>query len=269
VNVSILLSTYWEEGIVFSADRNATIVYQSGAQDVEVDVATKVFAWPRRKALVGVIGLGQLAGLHTDEWMRQFVAKTRDFDDIDELAQDLLGMLQSDFQFDYASAEDVSRKGMIVHLGGFADREGVPVPVMYLITNIPRMLTAFKPYPYPDAEREFVCSDLMNEYMSEWGADYPQGVRSKIGQIVSRGDFLWFNNGLEYPTFNQFKSALWQVLSALRESRVLPTTPSLRDRASFSVMAVRTFGLFYEHHFPLHQRGVGVGADTVSMPWPV
>jgi hypothetical protein len=44
--VSILLSAYFPEGIVFAADKNVTMLYEapdgSPQQDVEVGVATKI-----------------------------------------------------------------------------------------------------------------------------------------------------------------------------------------------------------------------------------
>jgi len=270
--MSILLSTYWKDGIVFSADRNATIVYETGAtvrRYVEVGAVTKVLSWPHRRALVGFIGLGRLAGLRIDEWVRQFIAANRDFQSIDQVAEDLRGLLQSDFHKDYPPGTDVRRAGAIVHLGGYKAHEGVVVPVAYVITNIPGLLPRLLPgCLYPDATREFTVSDQLPAVMEKWGAAYPSGVREKIAAIEDRGDFLWWNNGYMYPAFNLFKGSLWATLKDLRQEAMLPETTTMKDRVAFSELAVAVFGLFFEHYFLPQERAVGGGADTEWIPWP-
>ena len=73
---------------------------------------------------VGFIGLGELAGLRIDEWMRQFIAQTRDYGDIDLLAQELCDLIQEDFNYDHPSGTDIRHAGLIVHLGGFDPPSG-------------------------------------------------------------------------------------------------------------------------------------------------
>jgi len=271
--MSILLCTYWRDGIVLSADRNATIVFETEgdpAQYVEVGSTTKVLAWPRKRALVGYVGLGQLAGLRIDEWMRQFIARTRDFGSIDALAQDLRELLQEDFDGDYPSGVDVGRAGAIVQLAGFKRHEGITVPVSYVISNIPGLEPGvlFSRGVYPGAERHFTVSDHIPQVMQFWEAAYPQGVRDKIVEIEETGDFLWFNAGYMYPAFNAFKGALWDALKVLRQRSLLPAGTPMSDQIAFSEMAVRIFGVFFEHYFLPHGRAVGGGVDTEWMLWP-
>jgi hypothetical protein len=85
--MSILLSAYYPEGIVFVADKNATIRHRSssGERRFVESTATKVLSWPRRRAIVGFVGLGTLASLPMDEWMRVFIGGTYDFNDIDPI----------------------------------------------------------------------------------------------------------------------------------------------------------------------------------------
>jgi hypothetical protein len=266
--MSILISTYWRDGIVFSADRNATVVYERGAvvaQHVEVGSVTKVLSWPHQRALVGFIGLGVLAGLRMDEWMRQFISANRDFDSIDRLAEDLRGMLQADFDKDHPPGTDVRRAGAIVHLGGYKSKDDIIVPVAYIITNIGGLLPEGV---YPDATRQFTVADQLPAVMEKWKGAYPSGVRDKIAAIEDRGDFLWWNNGYMYPAFNAFKGSLWDTLERLRQEAMLPSTVTMKDRVAFCEMAVRVFGLFFEHHFLPPARAVGGGADTAWIPWP-
>lgn len=268
--MSILLSVYWKEGIVYSADRNLTLEYETDVgpdQDVLVGASTKVIPWPRKKAVVGFIGLGRLAGLRMEEWMRQFVAKTRDHGDLDSMADELRELIQVDFHHDYPMGTDVGRARLIAHLGGFKERDGVVVPAMYCITNMPDLLTRTDIYPYPPATRHFALSDLIADHMPRYNVDYPSGVRDKLIAIVDRGDFWWVNHGVKYPTFNRFKSALWEVLRTV-EKEVLAGPPTIEDRARFCEMAVRVYGLFFEQYYRPKHRTVGGGADTEWIPWP-
>lgn len=104
--------------------------------------------------------------------------------------------------------------------------------------------------------------------MKEWGVQYPSSVRDKIAEIEERGDFLWINNGYLHPGFNAFKGALCHTLKMLRKEAMLPPDVTMKDRIAFSEMAVRVFGLFFEHHFLPEERVVGGGADTEWMLWP-
>ena len=108
--MSILLSAYYPEGMVFVADKNATITYEGlGRKHVE-PTATKALAWPFQKAIVGFVGLGRLAGgLTMDEWMRVFIAETREFDDIDKAANKLRDRIQEDFDEYWTPSAPVER----------------------------------------------------------------------------------------------------------------------------------------------------------------
>lgn len=269
--MSILLSTYWTQGIVFSADKNATLKplgELEGGRWVDVGAATKVVGWPRKRAVVGFVGLGQLAGLRLEEWMRQFVARTREFEDLEWLAGELCGLIQEDFDYDYPLDSDIADAGLdaglIVHLGGFRDVEGTKVPAMYLITNLRHDDKGGYHHPV----REFTVSDQIAGVVPQWGAEYPSGVRAKIAAIEDDGRSLWFNNGYMYPAFNELKGALWVALKRVREFAELAAEPTLQDRVAYSEMAVRLFGLFFDHHYRPEWRAVGGGADTEWVPWP-
>lgn len=75
--MSILLSAYYPEGIVFAADKNAAIHYKTraGRRKFVGPTATKVLSWPYRKAIVRFVGLGKLADLTLDQWMWIFIRR--------------------------------------------------------------------------------------------------------------------------------------------------------------------------------------------------
>jgi hypothetical protein len=260
--MSILLSAYFSEGIVFAADKNATIQY--GQRKFVQPTATKVLSWPYQKAVVGFVGRGQLAGLQFDEWMRVFIAGTRDFDNIDELAYVLRDHIQRDFDRDLSQREDVSEDHLVIHLGGFTIKEHLPVPVMYHIWNHGDLLP---PGEYPPAERLFRLSEDIERDL-QTSSLYPAQVRDLIQQITSEREFLWYNNGYNFKAFNVFKAALWQSLQVGKEQGWLPDLPSLSQRTAFCKMAIQLFGSFFEENYVPEDRAVGGGLDVTAIPWP-
>lgn len=219
--MSILLSAYYPEGIVFVADKNATIHYKTpaGERKFVEPTATKVLSWPYRKAIVGFVGPGKLADLTLDEWMRIFIAGTRDFDDIGQLARGMRDQIQRDFDSDFQPSVDVSNAHLVIHLGGFTVKEDVPVPVMYHIWN--HGDTDPKTGQYPPAERTFYISEDIERDFTKRGwpnpSDYPTRIRDRLQNMINERPFLWYNNGANLGAFNTFKAFLWHALLTVKD----------------------------------------------------
>jgi len=267
--MSILLSAYFPEGIVFAADRNVTIYDpNSGLQDIEVGAITKVVPWAYRKAVVGYCGLGQLAGLGIDEWMRQFAAYTRDFNDLASLAAQMKELVQQDFDQDHPEGTNVGDCGLIVHLGGFRYEDDIAVPAMYYFSNVPSF---DKRGEYFEAVRHFTePEDHLEMIASEHGVKNPADYRPWLEQMYQDGQLVWFNNGFRFVAFNVFKGILWAALTEIRKHQIIPlrATPSLSDRVAYCAMAVDMYGSFFFHHYKPRFRPVGGGADAEYVPWP-
>ena len=268
--MSILLSAYYPEGIVFVADKNATIVYSGSAgpsRHVE-PTATKVLAWPRNRAIVGYVGLGTLAGLTLDEWMRQFIAKFREFDSIEELAKRLRDLVQSDFDQDYPPGSNITTALLVIHLGGFAQLEGTHVPVMYHVWNHgtidPRTGN------YPPGEPQFQLADAFHDSFMTWPEphDYPLRVRSRLQNQIDEARFTWFQNGANLGAFYIFTSFVWRSLHEIRDAGFAAHPEGLASRVAFCKMAVEVFGSYFTHHYLPADRVVGGGVDAVYLPWP-
>jgi len=264
--MSILLSAYYPEGIVFVADKNATITQvPSGRKHVE-PTATKVLAWPNHRAVVGFVGLGRLAGnLTMDEWMRIFIAETRELNDIDRIADRLRDRIQEDFNRDYPESTDIRRNHLIIHLGGFAVRAHIETPVMYHIWNHGDLDP--QAGGYPDADRNFRKSeDIERDFKSRSNPNnYPANVKTWLQDQI---DYQWYNNGAKLPAFNTFKSVIWRSLKALELAGFAPRSSGLSQRIAFCKMAVEVFGSFFSHYYPPDERDVGGGIDAVYIPWP-
>lgn len=270
--MSILLSAYFPEGIVFAADKNVTLLYRTAEgpqQDVQVGATTKVIPWARQRAVVGYCGLGQLAGLSMEEWMRQFAAQTREFDDLSAVAKQMRDLIQHDFDRDYPEGSDIDKAHLIVHLGGFRYQEGIAVPSMYLITNVHGMDEDTGQYDKPDRHFSKPNDELLRQ-ATRAGIKHPSAYRPWLAQWCQRREPMWFNNGAGLFAFNVFKGVLWPALDVIRQSERLhlPKTPSLGDRIAYCKMAVDLFDSFFRHHFLPRYRSVGGGADAEVVPWP-
>jgi len=265
--MSILLSAYYPEGIVFVADKNATITPRSSGRKYVKSTATKVLAWPRQQAAVGFVGLGTLACYTMDEWMRVFIAGTRDFDDIDSMAHELRDRIESDFQRDFPPKTDLTRKQVIIHLGGLAIKGNVSVPVMYHIRN-----TSLDPQTgkYSSGKSTFDISEDVERDIKQWfGAkDYPARVRNRLQDMDDQRRYLWYNNGADLGAFNVFKEFIWQSLRTIQDSGFAPKFTGLGARAAFCMMAVEVFGSYFTHHFSPEDRVVGGGVNIAAVPWP-
>lgn len=268
--MSILLSGYYPEGIVFAADKNATITQRSGADEKRYvePTATKVLSWPHNKAVVGFVGLGELAGLKMDEWMRIFIAKYRDFDDIYSVARALKKSIQGDFDRDYPEGVDVSDYRLVIHLGGFTKKQGVHVPVMFHIWNHGGINP--KTGEYAPANRTFNLVEKLEEGFSEWDnpEDYPKRIRDRLSKMVEERRYLWFNNGFNFAAFNVFRDFIWHALFRIHDAGFANLLMGLDARVAFCKMAVEVFGSYFTHHYDPDERYVGGGVDVVFIKWP-
>jgi hypothetical protein len=267
--MSILLSAYYPEGIVYVADKNMTILHnsQSGVRKY-VEPGTKVLSWPHKRAIVGYVGLGQLAGYSLDEWLRIFIAETRDFSDIRRLAQKLRNKIQYDFSEDFQGKE-VSDKNLIIHLGGFTKKQGIFVPVLYHIWNHTGIVDP-KTGEYPPGERVFKINEDIESNFMKWPRpeDYPIKVRVRLRNMIEEERYLWFNNGYNIGAFNVFKDVVWEALNIIKDHGFAPNTSGLLARVAFCRMAVELFGSYFTYHNFPEDRAVGGGSDAVWIPWP-
>lgn len=263
--MSILLSLYTKDGIVFAADKNLT--WADKAQVVFEGHLTKVLVWLNRKAVIGFVGLAHgLEDLQMDEWLRIFIAETREFQTLREVADILSQRLQTA----YSRLRVRSPKPpLIIHLGGFDSVGDVQTPMLYVVTNVPGLDGNGG---YLPTRSKFAWNEEVRPQFENWPtpSKYPEEIRQRFREMEERDHFLWFNNGDRYPAFNIFKGALYAAFSIVRQaygsSSKAPWT--LFDWQAYAKMAVELHGLYYRHTLPPHQRVVGGGVDMCSIPWP-
>jgi hypothetical protein len=267
--MSILLSAYYPEGLVYVADKNITETVDApiGSKKFVDPTGTKVLSWPNRKAIIGSVGVAELAEYSMEEYLRIFIAGTRDFTDIEQLANQFKDQVQVDFSNEF-STQEVFDKQCIFHLGGFTKKDGASVPVLYHIWNYRGKADAEG--VYPPGERIFNISEDIKIAFQNLGytADYPHKTRDGLQKMIDQNQYLWFNNGLNLGAFNLFKDVLWQTLHILEKTPFALDTPGINGRVAFCRMAVELFGSYYTYHKFPDERAVGGGSDAVYIPWP-
>ena len=125
--MSILLIEVVPQGIIFGADRNITRMVSREGQSVEYlgqSQRTKVLRWPKRKALVGYVGAGQIGEEPTDEWLYEFIGDNPNFTSIATLAESLRSQVEKQRSLDEG---DGKAKLLIIMLAGFEKRDGACV----------------------------------------------------------------------------------------------------------------------------------------------
>lgn len=280
--MSILLSAYFPEGIVFVADKNHPRTGPDAGPNDSRTSGANVLAWPNKKAIVGYYGLARLAGFPLDEWLRIFIAFNRDFSDIGRLAGQLRDQLQTDYCADVLSGAVVDQP-LSLHLGGFVQKENVFgqkengfaqkengfVPVLYQIWNYPG---ACEPPSgsYPPGGSNFRLEQALAASFQS-GANPPESpaqVRERLQALVDDRRYVWFSHGDNLSAFNAFRDALVTSLHSLQDEGFISPAQDIKARVAFCRMAVDLFGSYFLYHQFPEERGMGGNSEAVYIPWP-
>jgi hypothetical protein len=266
--MSILLSLYTKDGIIYAADRNLTMS-EKGEEVILESEMTKVLLWPKRKAVIGFVGQAEIPSeeLLMDEWLRIFIGETRGFRSLKDVANLLCMRIQNAFVQSQYLLENQPR--LIMHLGGFEEVEGFQTPMLYLITNVPGMSGS----NYHPARPTFnVTEEVRSKFERRHMLDrYPDKIQSSFMEMEEHQNVMWFNNGTRLDAFNHFKGALLKALDVIRdEYRPHPSSSrTLFDWEVYAKMAVELHSSYFKHRYGRNKRYVGGGVDMCSIPWPV
>jgi hypothetical protein len=264
--MSILLVEVVPQGLVFGADRNVTFTKQrmteSGNITIEIhgqNQRSKVLRWPNRKALVGYVGAAEIGGIPTDEWLYDFIGSHVDFVSFEVLSESLRSKVEEQRRIDEG---DLKPEPLIIHLGGFEEREGVQVPVVWHIRNAYRLGKS----GYEDIRRQFLSSEAFWFYFPNVR---PNEIRSKVMEKASQYNPYWFHQGFDLGTFNLMEGFLKAAFKSLCEHHLGHSLPeSLPDWERQVRMSILTYGAYFQAFKGASEQFVGGGVDTVSIEWP-
>jgi len=267
--MSILVVQALYEGIIMGADRNITstsITKTADGRTIYVfqgqSQRPKVLRWPNSRALVGYVGVGTIGGLPTDEWLYNFIGRNMEFCTLEELAQSLGKEVQSQRIIDEGREK---AEALIIHLAGFDNKNGIPIPVIWFIRN-PYRLDPIE--GYVDIRKEYLVTEELwkKEYI---GDSLPETIREYLRQRARDYHPHWFHQGFDLGVFNTldaFLRASFRLLIERHPKHSFPET--LTEWSRHLSMAILTYGAYFQSFYGPSEQYVGGGVDIVSLPWP-
>ncbi|MEW6004578.1 MAG: hypothetical protein AB1695_04605 [Stygiobacter sp.] len=198
---------------------------KTGLSHVQNNAAVKLQTIPYINAGISCWGMGQINGISTDEWLKNFITNNSKLTTLKEFADTLADELNKVIPKNPTPQN--SRLGF--HLGGFEIYQGSSVPSFYHIhegasTTLQQRGITINP----------------NQFNANH--DLPPAVAL---QLFSQGK-IWITRNGDYRLyaniFNQLES-LFQQLQPL--GIVIPNTQNLSDRAEYLVFQIRTTAEIY------------------------
>ncbi len=260
--MSILLIEVVPQGIIFGADRNITRMGSREDQSVEYlgqYQRTKVLRWPKRKALAGYVGAGQIGGEPTDEWLYEFIGDNRDFTSIATLAESLRSQVERQRSLDEG---DSKARLLIIMLAGFEKRNDVWVPIIREVANYHKLHT----HIYDNVTKKFRIGDEV-PFSKENLSDV--ALRECLREAASRYAPFWIHQGQDLGTFNLLEAFLKDAFKLLCKTHPDHTLPqNLSDWERQVRMSILTYAAYFQAYRETNEQLVGGGVDTICIPWP-
>src|SRR5262249_49125385 len=123
-----------------------------------------------------------------------------DFDSFESLAESLRQLVEHQRRIDEGDKEP---SPLIIHLGGFEEREGIQVPACYVIRND----FSREPKYLEDIRKEFEAEDCLWLKKHRWYVP-PQDLRSHLSNRAAKFDPFWFHQGFDLGRFNLLEGFL-------------------------------------------------------------
>ncbi|MCJ7667952.1 MAG: hypothetical protein MUP04_06700 [Anaerolineae bacterium] len=264
--MSILVVQMLPQGIIFGADRNITVTRvasDSSGRSVTFVLGQsqrpKVLRWPNKKALIGYVGVAEVGGIPTDEWLYEYIGNHLEFPSFETLAYDLTETIQEQRALDEGQNEP---EALVLQLAGFEERDAQQVPVVWYIRNPHGMRDGF----YTDIRKEFLCSEEFWKYFPNIP---PNQIRDRLNRLALDNRPFWFHQGLDLGTFNTLDRFLRGAFALLCQAHPAHSFPqTLPEWEQHLNMAILTYGAYYQAFREPGEQYVGGGADTVSLIWP-
>lgn len=258
--MSILVVQLVPQGLLFGADRNITeqLTMSDGQTKIVVTGQSerpKVLKWPNHEVIVGYVGVAEIAGLPTDQWLYSFIGRNIDFVDLDTLARTLTNELDALYQGgDFKGPS-------ILHLGSFENVDGEWTPRVYFIRNT----LALRPDGSYEVGPRFECSEELRQ-PGYFGRKRGDQIREYV-----RGHCFSFRQGFDLGSFGAIDQALREAMQAIIQThpnQPHPVPETLDEWSKHVALTVRGYGAYFAAFYPPFEQYVGGGADVVWAGWP-
>lgn len=268
--MSILVVQALYEGIIVGADRNVTQTSIRETRDGKTaymikgqSQRAKVLRWPNNRALIGYVGAAAIGGIHTDEWLYDFIGRNLDFQNFKKLAHSLRDEVQAQRIIDEGDEE---AELLILHVAGFEKREQNQVPVIWYISNSHKL----DPQKgYTDINKKFGVSEEFwkKEYFGHYS---PRDIRLHLKEKAEAYEPFWFHQGIDLAIFNALdlvlRKSIFRLLIEKHPNHRFPST--LGEWNQYLKMSILTYQAYFQSFYGPSEQYVGGGVDIVSLPWP-
>jgi hypothetical protein len=257
--MSFLVIEVLSKGIIFGADRNVTTTEVDGSvhQNEKIE---KVLKWPKNNCLVGYVGVGEVGGQSTRDWMNDFIQKNQDFISINAMAEDLRIKIEEQRRIDegVGPAEE-----FIIHLGGFEKEDGLSIPKVYLITNIYDIDANGN---YCNFKKEFKCTE---EFWKYFRSSSKLSIKTDLEILEQEFNPFWFHQGLDLITFNVLHENIKNAFRVLMQGHPGHALPNnLAEWEKFVKMQILMFASYFKSFNEPTEQYVGGGVNICSIEWP-
>ena len=256
--MSILVVEIVSEGMIFGADRNITVT-QHGGQTTQGSPQKKVFKWPSANTLIGFVGAALMNGMPIEDWLASIHQDFQTHTSLEQVAQALKTKVETQRNIDEGTG---SAEPLIIHIGGFEQREGVWLPYVWHITNVHKLGL----YGYLTWDKTYTCTEHMYASLKDV---HPIEIRRFLSVKAKNFEPMWFHQGLDLFTFNVLESSIKSSFKLLCEQHPEHNIPtSLDDWSKHVKMQILMYGAYYEAFRQVGHRPVGGGADIEYLSWP-
>jgi len=158
---------------------------------------------------------------------------------------------------------------LVLHLGGFALRDGVQTPEIWFIRNA----HGHEKGEYNKIDLEFECSEEFWKYQLRGDPPEPvpaTQIRNHLAERAANFTPFDFHQGTDLTIFNVLelfiRSGLRQL--SLGGHPALRPPETLRDWERYFRLYVLSYGAYFQAFNHPGEQTVGGGADIASLPWP-
>jgi hypothetical protein len=265
--MSIMAVRVVAEGILFATDRNVTVELPgASATRVGQSQRPKVLKWPNREVILAAVGLAWLEDQPMDQWLYDFIGRHLE---PDQSLADLAAALKDRLEFAVRREYPDNPSAVILHLGGFSEREGQWTPEVWFVRNAHGLDEAGQ---YVDVTHEFDVSEELG-IPGRFAGLAGDEIRKRVRELADRGEPFWFHQGYDLGTFNILDAATRQgmatIIAAHKHAWRLHRPPAtLQEWARHLRMSVLVYGAYFDAFYRPYEQYVGGGADVVWSEWP-
>jgi len=241
--MTLVLTELSPFGIVMVADSAVTHTQRATGLTYAIpNAAEKLQVIPHLSAGISCWGLGDVAGVPTDQWLSNFINSSISLNTLQNFANELARQLNAQVP---PNTSGTSRLGF--HLAAFEDYNGIPTPSFYHIHDGPSTTLQLRGIPVSP---------------TQFNANHD--IPPQIFQLASTHN-AWITRNGDYRLYANIFGLLENFFQQLQPLGIMiPHSQNLSDRAEYLVFQIRTMSEIYRLSNLVPGIGGGIHYLTIS-----